>query len=91
MKNRDIPRDLEARPSVEEVMALREDRLAVVREVMTGLTDEALDSSTEPVQGRGHPRAGRYARRRCLLTVVNEEWHHRIYAERDLAVLRDRT
>jgi len=25
--------------------------------------------------------------RDCLLTVLNEEWHHRVYAERDLAVL----
>ena len=23
----------------------------------------------------------------CLATVVNEEWHHRNYAERDLDVL----
>jgi hypothetical protein len=28
---------------------------------------------------------------KCLLTVLNEEWQHRLYAERDLAVLESRT
>jgi hypothetical protein len=26
----------------------------------------------------------------CLLTILNEEWEHRLYAERDLAVLAAR-
>jgi hypothetical protein len=90
MKNPAIPCDLEARPSLEEVLILREERLTVVREVMTRLSDEALDGQTERIHGPGYPRAGSYATRRCLLTVVNEEWHHRLYAERDLAVLQDR-
>jgi hypothetical protein len=25
--------------------------------------------------------------RECLLVLLNEEWQHRLYAERDLAVL----
>jgi hypothetical protein len=25
--------------------------------------------------------------RECLLCILSEEWHHRLYAERDLAVL----
>jgi hypothetical protein len=28
--------------------------------------------------------------RRCLRAVVHEEWLHRLYAERDLAVLEHR-
>jgi hypothetical protein len=28
--------------------------------------------------------------RECLLIVLNEEWEHRLYAERDLAVLEAR-
>ena len=86
MKNPSIPRDLEARPALEDVLALREGRLALVRDVMSRLTDEALDDSVR-VRGQGYPRAGHYAVRRCLGTVVNEEWRHRLYAERDLAVL----
>jgi hypothetical protein len=27
----------------------------------------------------------------CLSIVLNEEWHHRLYAERDLAVLEERS
>jgi hypothetical protein len=28
--------------------------------------------------------------RKCLRVVLNEEWEHRLYAERDLAVLDGR-
>jgi hypothetical protein len=28
--------------------------------------------------------------RRCLRAIVSEEWQHRLYAERDLAVLSQR-
>ena len=28
--------------------------------------------------------------RRCLLTILDEEWQHRLYAERDLDVLESR-
>jgi hypothetical protein len=28
--------------------------------------------------------------RDCLLVVLNEEWHHRLFAERDLDALEDR-
>ena len=38
----------------------------------------------------GSPRAGGYPDRRCLRTIVNEEWLHRLYAERDLATLGQR-
>jgi hypothetical protein len=38
----------------------------------------------------GYPPAGSYPVRRCLRAIVNEEWLHRLYAERDLAVLEQR-
>jgi hypothetical protein len=28
--------------------------------------------------------------RECLLVILNEEWEHRLYAERDLAALESR-
>ena len=37
-----VPRDREARPSLDEVLALRADRMATVRRVVDDLTDEAL-------------------------------------------------
>lgn len=82
-----IPRDRSARPSLEEVLALRRDRMATVRAVMSGLSDEALDEQTLPVEGAGWRPSEGFAVRECLLVVLNEEWLHREFAERDLNVL----
>jgi hypothetical protein len=86
-----VPRDREARPSLDVVLGLRRDRMATVRRVVEGLTEESLAGVTEPVEGPGWPPARSYDVRKCLLTVLNEEWQHRLYAERDLAVLESRT
>ena len=85
-----VPRDRAARPSLDVVLALRRDRLATVRRVVDGLTDESLAGQTEPVEGPGYPPARHWPVRECLLTLLNEEWEHRLYAERDLAVLETR-
>lgn len=90
MKNPAIPCDLEAQPSLREVLPLRDERLAVVEKVMAELTDESLDLATVRVRGAGYPRPGTYPVSRCVLALVNEEWHHRRYAERDLAILEER-
>ena len=42
-----VSRDYDARPSLDEVLALRADRMATVREVVDGLTAEQLDATTE--------------------------------------------
>ena len=73
------------------MLELRRDRMATVREVVDGLTDESLarprpSRSTAPA-GRG-PRS--YPVRECLLIILNEEWEHRLYAERDLDALEQR-
>jgi hypothetical protein len=85
-----VPRDRAARPSLDVVLALRRDRMATVRQVIEGLTDESLAGRTEPVEGPGWPPARHWPVRECLLTILNEEWEHRLYAERDLAVLEAR-
>jgi len=82
-----IPRDREARPSLDEVLALRRDRMTTVSTVVDGLTDESLTAHTEPVDGVGWPPPESFPVRECLLTVLNEEWHHRLFAERDLDAL----
>jgi predicted metal-dependent peptidase len=68
-----VHRDLRhvARPSLEEVLALHRDRMTTVRTLVDGLTEVSLVAHTEP----------------CLLIVLNEEWHHRQFAERDLDAL----
>jgi hypothetical protein len=85
-----VPRDRDVRPSLDTVLALRRDRMATVRQVIGGLTDESLDSDTTPVEGPGWPPPRSFQVRECLLVVLSEEWEHRLYAERDLAALEAR-
>lgn len=78
------------RPPLDTVLALRRDRMSTVRDVLARLTDESLAADTEPVDGPGWPRPRSYPVRECLQIVLNEEWEHRLYAERDLAALEAR-
>jgi hypothetical protein len=82
-----IPRDRAARPSLNEVLALRADRMMTVRNVLAGLTDEQLAGMTQPVTEPGYPEPESFPVRRCLRAILNEEWQHRLYAERDLDAL----
>ena len=82
-----VPRDRAARPSLDTVLALRRDRMATVRVVIDGLTADSLSEMTVPVEGPGWPRPMSYPVRECLLVILNEEWEHRLYAERDLDLL----
>jgi hypothetical protein len=76
------------RPSLDEALALRHQAMALVRGVVDGLTDARLDTRTNPLVGPGWPPEGEtFPVRECLLVVLNEEWEHRQYAERDLAVM----
>jgi hypothetical protein len=86
-----VPRDRDARPSLEEVLELRRGRMSTVRQVIDGLTGASLDARTEPVPGPGWPPPRSYPVRECLLVTLNEEWEHRLYAERDLATLQARS
>jgi hypothetical protein len=84
---RGVPRDRGARPSLDTVLELRRDRMSTVRQVIEGLTGASLDAHTEPVEGPGWPPPRSFQVRECLLVVLNEEWEHRLYAERDLDAL----
>ena len=85
-----VPRDRAARPSLDEALALRLDRQAAVRRYLASLDDATLASDTVPVEGPGWPEPRSYPVRECLLTLLNEEWWHRQFALRDLAVLEGR-
>ena len=82
-----VPRDREARPSLDEVLALRRGRMDTVAQVIDGLTEVSLDSYTREFEEQGWPKRSHQVRK-CLRVVLNEEWEHRLYAERDLAVLQ---
>jgi uncharacterized protein YjbI with pentapeptide repeats len=86
-----VPRDHGARPSLDEVLALRADRMATVRRELADLTDEKLAGMTEPVTEPGYPAPESFRVRRCLQAILIEEWEHRLYAERDLDVLQSRS
>lgn len=85
-----VPRDRAVRPALDEVLALRRDRVSTVRGVLDRLTDDSLARDTEPVEGPGWPPPRSFPVRQCLLILLNEEWHHRQFAERDLDVLQKR-
>jgi len=83
-----IPCDREARPSLDEVLAVRRERQAMVGQVLKSLTGDRLAAEvtrTEP----GWPQVENFPVKECLLIVVNEEWEHRLYAERDLTAVEE--
>ena len=85
-----IEQHRDARPPFEEALALRHDAMGLVRRVVDDLTDERLEEQTDPCVGSGWPPEGAtFKVRDCLLVVLNEEWWHRTYAERDLSVLEE--
>jgi hypothetical protein len=81
-----IPWDREARPSLDEVLAVRRERQAMVRRVIESLTDEQLASDVTRAEP-GWPQLENFPFKQCLRIVLNEEWEHRLYAERDLTAL----
>ena len=85
-----VPRDRAARPSLDEALALRLDRQAAVRRYVDALDDATLAADTVPVEGPGWPEPVSFPVRECLLTIFNEEWWHRQFALRDLALLEQR-
>jgi hypothetical protein len=72
------------------MLELRRDRRSTVAALLDNLTDESLAADTTPVEAPGWPRPRSYPVRECLLIVLNEEWCHRQFAERDLDVLESR-
>jgi hypothetical protein len=78
--------DLDAHPSLAEVMQVRDNRMALVRGIVDGLTDTGLERVCPRLPGPGYPEEPRSVGR-CLGTVIREECEHRRYAVRDLAVL----
>jgi DinB superfamily/Pentapeptide repeats (8 copies) len=81
-----IPWDREARPSLDEVLAVRRERQAIVRHVLESLTDEQLAADVTRIEP-GWPQMENFPVKECLRIVLNEEWQHRLYAERDLDTL----
>ncbi|WP_372665019.1 DinB family protein [Amycolatopsis kentuckyensis] len=77
---------LDATPTLDEVLAPRLARMAVMRRVVDGLTEAELDRVCGRKPADPYPEQ-EYVVRRCLKVVLKEEAEHHRYAVRDLAVL----
>jgi hypothetical protein len=78
--------DLAARPSYPEVLTVRSERMALVRGLVGGLSDEDLSRACERSPAPGYPEESRSVGE-CLAVVMDEEVEHHRFAARDLAVL----
>jgi hypothetical protein len=81
--------DLTAQPSYAEIQAARADRMAVIRRIVTGLTNADLGRACPRSPAPGYPGEER-AVAECLGVVMEEEIEHYRFAVRDLAVLEGR-
>jgi hypothetical protein len=71
--------DPAAAPSLDEVVFVREQRLTAVREYVDQVATEQLNL-----------KMGEYTPLQCLLVLLDEEWHHDHFLNRDLDVLARR-
>jgi hypothetical protein len=81
--------DLASEPDLDEILAARRDRMAVVQRIVTSLTDDDLGRPCRRSPAPGYPEEERPVAE-CLAVVMNEEIEHYRYAARDLAVLESR-
>jgi hypothetical protein len=79
------PLDLDATPTLDEVLEVRAERTAFVDTLVRDATDESL---ARVVQS---PNGGTTTVGDCIRVVLVEEWWHHQYADRDLAVLTSTT
>jgi hypothetical protein len=78
--------DPDATPSLAEVLEVRRGRMNAVRETIVALTPDEVERVCVPPDPPGHPAEPRSVLH-CLHVVLNEEWEHNHYAERDLSLV----
>jgi hypothetical protein len=80
--------DPSAGPTLDEVLAVRDDQAIELEDWLTSVTAEQLQEQAPVPQGPGWPP---YARGRsvvqCLRTVLDEEWAHHGFCVRDLDLI----
>ncbi len=80
--------DPSARPSLDEVLAVRHRHASEVETWLAGATPDQLSRiAPVPDDGRWPPYATGRTVRQCLGTVLNEEWAHHGFCTRDLDTL----
>ncbi len=78
--------DLTAQPGYDDIVAVRADRMAVMRRIVAGLTDDSLGRLCQRSPAPGYPDEERTVID-CIAVVMDEEIEHYRFAVRDLAVL----
>jgi len=78
--------DLTAQPGYAEILAARAGRMAVMRRIVAGLTDDSLGRLCQRSPAPGYPDEERTVID-CIAVVMDEEIEHYRFAVRDLAVL----
>jgi hypothetical protein len=81
--------DLAAQPVYSEILGARADRMAVMRRIVAGLTDDGLGRRCHRSPAPGYPDE-ELTVIDCLSVVMDEEIEHYRYATRDLAILESR-
>jgi hypothetical protein len=81
--------DLAAQPGYAEILAARADRMAVMRRIVAGLTDDGLGRLCQRSPAPGYPDEERTVID-CISVVMDEEIEHYRFAVRDLAALESR-
>jgi DinB superfamily/Pentapeptide repeats (8 copies) len=78
--------DVTAQPGYAEILAVRADRMAVMRRIVAALTDDSLGRLCQRSPAPGYPDEERTVVD-CISVVMDEEIEHYRFAVRDLAVL----
>ena len=73
-------------PPLDAVLEVRAERAGRLRDWLTTAGGADLSAMVWAPDATGHPQ-GSHRVLDCFLVVLHEEWEHRLYAERDLAVL----
>ncbi len=81
--------DPSADPSLDAVLEVRREHMDQVASTIAALTPDDLERLCEPPDEVGYPRRSETVRE-CLHVILDEEWMHDRYANRDLAVLEER-
>jgi len=79
--------DESAAPTLDEILAVRAERIADLRAYLADVTQEELDRVRGPNTAIGCPPPAARTALKCLQVIFSDQWAHVQFANRDLAVL----
>jgi hypothetical protein len=81
--------DESATPVLDEILAVRAERIADLRAYLAEVTQEELDRVRGPNTALGCPPPAERTAAECLRVIFSDEWTHVQFANRDLAILEE--